>query len=240
MSTSPVSSSSLSNQIQQYFKTRQSDLQQLGQALSSGNLAAAQSEFSTITTLGQSGPFSSGNAFANPTRESDFNAVGSALQSGNLQGAQQAFAQLQSTFRRGGNGGQPEPISPPVSTSTPPATAANPNSVGPEIVINLSGASGNSGSAGGSSTSTSAGPEIVLNLGSNSGSTPEQLTIDIGAESSTGNEQISFSLGAQGSSNPQEVTVNLNANSNQEIVLNLSAPTASSTAANGSSLNVTA
>jgi hypothetical protein len=214
MSTAAVSSSSLASQIQQYFQTRQSDLQQLGTDLSRGDLAGAQSEFAAITTLGQSGPFSSGNAFANSTRESDFNAIGTALQAGDLQGAQTAFAQLKSTFRNsGGYGGQPVPVSPVIAdTGTADAAATAANSVGPEIILNL----GNT-------------------------STPEQITINIGAESSTGQEQVLLSVASPGSS-PQNFSLNLNANSNEQVVLNLAAATSStsSTATTGSTLNVTA
>jgi hypothetical protein len=81
----------------QYFQNRQSDLQQLGQSLQSGDLAGAQQEFNSIQTLAQNGPFD-GNAFAGNPREQDFTAIGQALQSGDLAAAQQAFAQLQSTF----------------------------------------------------------------------------------------------------------------------------------------------
>jgi hypothetical protein len=63
MSTSAVSGSSINQQLQQYFQTRQSDLQQLGQALQSGDLAAAQTAYNSITSLGQTGPFAEGNPF---------------------------------------------------------------------------------------------------------------------------------------------------------------------------------
>ena len=53
MSTAAVSSSSINQQLQQYFQTRQSDLQQLGQALGSDDLSGAQTEFNSIVSLGQ-------------------------------------------------------------------------------------------------------------------------------------------------------------------------------------------
>jgi hypothetical protein len=56
MSTAAVSSSSISQQRQQYFQTRTTDLRQLGQALQSGNLSAARTAFSNIATLGKIGP----------------------------------------------------------------------------------------------------------------------------------------------------------------------------------------
>jgi hypothetical protein len=194
MSTSAISSSTLSQQLQQYFHTRESDLKQLGQALQSGNLTEAQSEFNNITSLGQNGPFPDGEPFAIQQREQDFTAVGQALQSGNLQAAQQAFLQLKSTFN-------------PQASQLESATGTN-SSVGPEIVLNLSGA-GNS-------------------------ATPEQITINVGNSTSGGGEQVSLSIGNQGS-NPQQVTFNLGSNSNEEIVLNLLGATSAATSTSGTS-----
>jgi hypothetical protein len=211
MSTSAVSSVSLNQQLQSYFETRNSDVQQLGRALSSGNLASAQVAYNSITALGQEGPFANGNPFQLSQREQDFTAIGQALQSGDLAGAQQAFSALQSTFR----GNTPKgPTAQPVSSSaatgagnagpeivlnlssnggaTSPTTAAN---TAPEIIINLSN-SGSASPAAPAATSSTTGPEIVLNL--NSGSTsPEEITIGI-ANSSSG-EQVSISVGTQAS-----------------------------------------
>ena len=60
MSTAAVSASSIYQELQTYFQARNSDLQQLGQALQSGDLAGAQQEFQAIQTLGQSGPSPTG------------------------------------------------------------------------------------------------------------------------------------------------------------------------------------
>jgi len=208
MSTSAVSSTPVNQQLQQYFQTRQHDLKQLGQALQSGDLAAAKTAFSNIAALGQSGPFASGNAFRISQRQQDFAAIGQALQSGDLGAARNAFEALKDTFHHtGGSGG-------PGGTLAQPTPTATGNS-GPEIILNLSGAS----------NSTS----------------PEQITINI-ANTPNGGEQVSFSVGHQGS-NPQEVTLNLPANTNEQIILNLlgAAPSASSSSANastsGSSVN---
>lgn len=194
MSTSAVSSSALNQQLQQYFQTRQSDLQQLGQALQSGNLTEAQSEFNNITALGQNGPFPNGEPFAIQQREQDFTAVGQALQSGNLQGAQQAFQELKSTFTS--------------RASQSESGGGAGSGVGPEIVLNLSGA-GNS-------------------------TTPEQITINVSNATNGGGEQLSLSVGNQGS-NPQQVTFNLGSNSNEEIVLNLLGASSTATGTSGSS-----
>jgi hypothetical protein len=242
MSTSAVSSSSLNQQIQQYFHTRQSDLHDLGQALGTGDLAGAQTEYSSIAQLGQTGPFSSGNAFSNPQREADFTAIGTALQSGDLTAAQQAFSNLKSTFENN-NGGQPAPIATPILTAAP-------SSVGPEIIINLSSGSTSASSTGSTSTSgtsvpvatpiltaapSSASPEIVINLGSSGSSNPEEITLNLNSNSS-GGEQVSLSIGQQGATNPQQIQFNLPANSNEEIVLNLGA---SSTGSNSTTTSAT-
>jgi len=208
MSTAAVSSSSLNQQLQSYFETRNSDLHQLGQALSSGNLADAQIAYNNITALGQGGPFASGNEFRSSQRQQDFNAIGQALQAGDLAGAQQAFAALKAT----GHHGQPEPPATPVPVAA--------SSSGPEIVLNLSGSSSTASAAPGAATSSS-GPEIVLNLSDNSSSaSPEQITINIANATSGGGEQVSISVGNQGSK-AEQITFNLNPNSNEQIVLNL-------------------
>jgi len=233
MSTAAVSSSSISQQLQQYFQTRTSDLRQLGQALQSGNIPAAQTAFSNIATLGKSGPVANGNPFYSSQREQDFTAVGQALQSGNLAAAQQAFDSLRNTVGKGTGVGQDPPVANPISP------VANPvSSVGPEVIINLSTGASPTSAAGGASS----GPEIILNLANNSGSTsPEQITIDISNAANGGGEQVSLSVGNQGANAPQ-LTFNLPANSNEQIVLNLlnaSSATSSSSASTASTAPTT-
>ena len=234
MSTSAVSSSSLYQQLQSYFQTRNSDEQQLGQALRSGNLANAQVAYNNITALGQEGPFANGNPFKVSRREQDFTAIGQALQSGDLAGAQQAFDTLQSTFR--GN----TPKGPLTRSSTTGAGAGTTGAgdAGPEIVLNLSSNSG--GTSPTTEASTSA-PEIVINLNSSSTS-PEEITI--GINNSSSGEQVSISVGNQvstnqastsQSSNAPQVTLNLGANSNEQIVLNFLNALSSITPASGTS-----
>jgi hypothetical protein len=173
MSTSGVSSTSLNQQLQSYFQTRNSDVQQLGQALSSGNLAQAQIAYNNITAVGQGGPFASGNAFRGPQRQQDFNAIGQALQSGNLAAAQQAFAALK-TAGRAQN---------PIIVSNPGGGSASPASSGPEIVLNLSNAS------------SSTNPEqITINIANASGG-GEQVSLSVGQQGSTA-QQVTFNLGA--------------------------------------------
>lgn len=230
MSTAPVSSSSIYQELQQYFQQRSSDQQTLGKALSSGDLAGAQQAFNAIQALGQDGPFASGDAYKISQRQQDFAAVGQALQAGDLQGAQQAFAALQATFQRA-----PQPQTQQPSDQTP------------AVVVNLSLPAATSSSAGtGSqlatpSSSSSAAPsatpsEIVLNLGN---LTPgEQINIGV-SSGSNGGEQVTIGVASQQGQTPEQVTFNLNPNSNQEIVLNLFS-SATSNSPQSSGVSVTA
>jgi hypothetical protein len=249
MSTAGISSSSLI-QGAEYFQDRKSDLQQLGQALQAGNLAGAQQDFATIQNLGQNGPFANGNAFAVAARQQDFNAIGQALQSGDLAGAQTALTQLQSTFQPGGSTGpvlDPGPaviinISAPAAASTTSTTGAtSPATTAPATTTPATNTT---------APASTAGPEIVLNLGSGTGNGPEEITISLNNSSS--GEQLTIGVGTQQNPNAQQLTFNLAQNTNEQIILNLGAPAASSTSATsstasagatttpGSSLNVLA
>jgi len=187
MSTSAVSSTSLNQQLQSYFQTRNSDVQQLGQSLTSGNLAKAQVAYNNITALGQGGPFASGNSFRSSQREQDFTAIGQALQSGDLAGAQQAFAALKGT----GHGGAQ--LDPPAA---PAAPAAASSSSGPEIVLNLSNSSG----------SSSTSPEqITINIGNSGSGGSEQVSLSVGNQGSNP-QQVTFNLG---SNSNEQIVINL-------------------------------
>ena len=217
MSTAAVSTSSIYQELQAYFQQRGSDLQQLGQALQSGDLAGAQQEYDAIQSLGQNGPFANGDAFKVSQRQQDFAAIGQALQSGDLAAAQKAFADLKSTFQHHH------------STEPPPAA-----------VVNLSGASPASSAASQpaatSSTASGGGTEIVLNLGN---VTPgEQITIGV-SNSGNGTEQVTIGVASQPNQSPEQITLNLNQNSNQQIILNLFNSTASS-AQQGSGVSLSA
>jgi hypothetical protein len=189
MSTSAVSGASLNQELQSYFQTRNSDVQQLGKALSSGNLEQAQVAYNNITAVGQGGPLAGGNSFRVPQREQDFQAIGQALQSGDLAGAQSAFAALKATSNGAGE-------TPPSTAGgdTPPSTAsAPPSSTTPEIVLNLT------------NTGTSTSPEqITLNIGPSS-SGGEQLSLSVGNQGSTP-QQVTFNLGANSS---EQIVINL-------------------------------
>jgi hypothetical protein len=225
MSTAAVSTTSIYQELQTYFQARNSDLQQLGQALQSGDLAGAQQEFSAIQNLGQNGPFANGNAFKVSQREQDFAAIGQALQAGDLAGAQQAFAQLESTFHHQRRVDPQQAIVVNLSvasTAAPaPAPAPAPSSTAPSQP---------------SSTGSAPGTEIVLNLGN---VTPgEQITIGV-SNASNGAEQVTIGVANQQNQSLEQITLNLNQNTNQQIILNLFNSTASS-AAQGSSVNITA
>ncbi len=208
MSTAAVSTSSIYQELQQYFQQRGSDLQQLGQALQNGDLTAATQEYGAISNLGQNGPFANGSAFKISQRQQDFNAIGQALQNGDLAGAQQAFAQLKATFQQ--------------RTTDPPAQ--NPASAA--VVVNLSSPTASAATSGSTSGSTpgttgaGGGSEIVLNLGN---VTPgEQITIGVSA-GANGSEQVTVGVSnpQNQSQSPEQITLNLNQASNQQIVLNL-------------------
>jgi hypothetical protein len=181
MSTAAVSTSSLNQQLQSFFQTRNSDVQQLGQALSSGNLANAQVAYNNITAVGQGGPFANDNAFRVSQRQQDFDAIGQALQSGDLAGAQQAFSALKAT----GPNQAPHPVS-----NDPTGTASG---SGPEIVLNLT------------NTGTSTNPEqITINIG-NSSSGGEQVSLSVGNQGATP-QQVTLNLGTDSN---DEIVLNL-------------------------------
>src|ERR1700704_4610805 len=85
-STPPIPGTSLHT----YLKERRAELQQLNEALKSGDLNAAQQAYNNIVALGNQ-VLHKDNAFLRSDRGLDFNAIGGALQNGDLAGAQHAF-----------------------------------------------------------------------------------------------------------------------------------------------------
>jgi outer membrane protein assembly factor BamD (BamD/ComL family) len=81
------------------FQQIKTEFQQLGQALQSGNLTQAQSDFTTLSQnlsgASQTSAASTSTATGNNAVAQAFAQLGQDLQSGNLQGAQQDFASLQ-------------------------------------------------------------------------------------------------------------------------------------------------
>ena len=133
--TAASGAESIYQQLQDFRSERKADLKELGQALSSGDLNAAQQAYNNLAQLGEQGPFSNSEPFRRSDRAQAFEAIGQALQSGDLAGAQQAFATLESTFGGQVHHGGPEPpvwgggTNPPTE---PPVTA--PPSTVPPIV----------------------------------------------------------------------------------------------------------
>jgi len=101
----------------EYNAERAPEIQQLADALKSGNLAGAEQAYQNLVALGKR-QLHRDNPFLKANRASDFNAVGNALQSGDLAGAQQAFADLQSTFAS---------KLPPASVQSPSAAVSSGN-----------------------------------------------------------------------------------------------------------------
>lgn len=198
MSTAAVAPNSIYHEIQAYFQQRKSDLSQLGDDLQSGNLKDAEQAYSSIVTLGQSGPFANGVPFVLTQREKDFTAIGQALQSGDSAGAQQAFTQLENTFNK----------------QTGPGSGG-----GPEIVINF-GQPTETTPAGTTSNSNTGGTgaEIVINIGNNSNS-PENIALDL-SNIGNGMEQLTIKA-TEGNQPPEQLTLKFSQNSHEKIVLNL-------------------
>jgi len=72
----------------------QQEFQQLGEDLQSGNLSAAQSDFTTLQQLVPQSNNASSSQSSNPLAQA-FNQLGQDLQSGNLSAAQQDYANIQ-------------------------------------------------------------------------------------------------------------------------------------------------
>ena len=183
MSTAAVSSNLVAQQSPGYFQQRRADLQQLSQDLQSGNLSAAQQDFSSIQSLAQTGPFaSSGDAFKTSQRQQDFTQIGQALQSGNLAGAQQAFSQLQSTFQHRAHLDPP----PPVANSSTGAAGGS----GSQVVLNLGNLTPGEQITIGVNNSSSGGEQVTIGV-ANQGQTPEQVTLNLNKNS---NQEIILNL----------------------------------------------
>lgn len=103
MSVSGILSSSIysgeSQSVQNTAQQLRQEFQQLGKDLQSGNLSAAQSDFTTLENLtSQSSSASSSSQSSNPLQQA-FNQLGQDLQSGNLSAAQQDFANIQQAIQ---------------------------------------------------------------------------------------------------------------------------------------------
>ncbi len=84
---------------QKYLSERRPEVQQLKDALQSGDISAAQQDYKKLIALGND-VLGKDNPFVRSDRALDFDAVGGALQNGDLTGAQRAFATLENTFHQ--------------------------------------------------------------------------------------------------------------------------------------------
>lgn len=87
-----------SHSIQNNFQQFQKGLQQLGQDLQSGNMTAAQQDFTTLQQLGPQASSTSGIQTNNPVAQ-DFSQLSQDLQAGNISAAQQDFSKVQQDFQ---------------------------------------------------------------------------------------------------------------------------------------------
>ncbi|MGA7380683.1 MAG: hypothetical protein WBX03_07500 [Terriglobales bacterium] len=98
MSIAGILSSSLFNSNSQAVTSSQQqfqkEFQQLGQALQSGNLSAAQADFATLQQNSPSASATASASNSNPIAQA-FSQLGKDLQSGNISAAQQDFATIQ-------------------------------------------------------------------------------------------------------------------------------------------------
>jgi len=98
MSVSGICSSSFANYGNNVVSRKQEfrqEFQQLGQDLQSGNLTAAQSDFSQLQQLAPDG---SHRTQSNNNISTDFNQLATDLQSGNISAAQQDYSKVQQDF----------------------------------------------------------------------------------------------------------------------------------------------
>ncbi len=118
-------------QREDFRQQRKAEIQQLGQALHSGDADAAQQAYDALVALGQNGPLRNGQTFQSADRAQDFAAIGWALQSGDLASAKQAFTDLANTFghRNQLPPGPPTPAPPP--TTLPPISTLPPRTLPP-------------------------------------------------------------------------------------------------------------
>ncbi|HTW57185.1 MAG TPA: hypothetical protein VMD99_03530 [Terriglobales bacterium] len=181
MSTGAVSANlSQPNSYTSYLQQRQSELQQLGQDLQAGDLTDAQTEFNTIQSAAQNGPFG-GDAFSLSNRQADFTALGQELQAGNLAGAQQAFSQLRNTFR------QPAQSSNTSNTNAPSSTTGG----GAEIVLNLANAPAGEQITINLSSGTNGNEQVAISASNPQNSNPEQITLNLNPNS---NQEVVLNL----------------------------------------------
>jgi hypothetical protein len=123
--TIPQPTANPATSLPAYFKERRAEVEQLNQALKSGDLSAAQQAYNNIVALGNQ-VIHRDNPYFRSDRALDFSAIGGALQNGDLTGARQAFAALHSTY-----------LLPPAGNSAglSPATVGSLSPAGQQITV---------------------------------------------------------------------------------------------------------
>jgi hypothetical protein len=101
MTTLSINSANSYYQYAQTANQRQTDFQNLGNALQSGNLAGAQNAFAALQQNLPNNSSQQAGAQSNPSNPvaTDFQNLANALSSNNLTSAQQAYAQLQQDLK---------------------------------------------------------------------------------------------------------------------------------------------
>ena len=109
MSVAGISSSNLFDFSTQSVPNRkqqfQHEFQQLGQALQSGNLSAAQTDFTTLQQTGPQISSTSSNQNTSPIAQ-DFKQLSQDIRSGDILAAQQDYAKIQQDFQSPSTGKQ--------------------------------------------------------------------------------------------------------------------------------------
>jgi hypothetical protein len=82
------------------FQKAQAEFQQLGTDLQSGNLSAAQSDYSTLQSLVPQSSYAASVLKGNNPIGNAFTQLGEDLKSGNLSGAQQDYSTLRQDFQK--------------------------------------------------------------------------------------------------------------------------------------------
>ena len=257
----PLPPESIHLSRQEFYQQRKADLQQLGDALKSGDTAAAQKAYDALVALGKNGPLANGDTFHRSDRAQDFAAIGQALASGDLAGATAAFDTLASTFQGHGRSIGPLPPTPapgpvpptpaPVGT-LPPTPAPGPLPPTPAPVGTLPPSTNPPDATLPPSTSGAGGPsgppEIIINVGGGSSTghpgdivvnlpqattTPEEVQINFGNQQGQGSGQVN--IGVQQQNGSEAVSINVNGGtSGYQIVLNLTESASNSAPQNGS------
>jgi len=185
MSTSAVSSASLNQQLQSFFQTRNSDVQQLEKHLVRATWPTLRLPTTTLLHWA-SRSFCQRQLLPRAAARAGFRSHRASSASGRLGWGAASLCGAQS--HRQGCGETPPSTA---GGLTPPSTVGGPSST-PEIVLNLS----NSGSTS---------PEqITLNI-ANSGSGGEQVSLSVGNQGSAA-QQVTFNLG---SNSNEQIVINL-------------------------------